>query len=79
MKIRCKKCGDIVEGDGKGYCVSCKCGNCYIDSTKYYCRIGGNFENIEVFINDGLVINFDEYVKSQETIREEHEKDIITI
>ena len=42
--IRCKKCGDILKGDGKGHCIYCKCGNCYIDSTKYYCRYGGDFE-----------------------------------
>lgn len=70
MKIRCKKCGDIVEGDGKGHCISCKCENCYVDETDGYFRIGGDFENIEVFINDGLVTNFDEYVKSQQPVKE---------
>ena len=47
MKIKCKKCGDIVEGDKKGHLISCKCESCYIDETPFYVRIGGNLEDIE--------------------------------
>jgi len=47
MKIKCKECGQIIEGDKKGTFISCKCGNCYIDETPYYCRVGGNPEYIE--------------------------------
>lgn len=47
MKIKCKLCGDIIEGDKKGTFISCKCGNCAIDETKYYYRIIGNPKDIE--------------------------------
>lgn len=47
MKIKCKKCGDILEGDKKGTFIMCSCKSCYIDETKYYCRIGGEPQNIE--------------------------------
>lgn len=46
-KIKCKKCGDIIEGDGKGTYIQCKCKSCYIDETKWYVRVGGNPEDIE--------------------------------
>lgn len=39
-KIRCKKCGDIIEGDYQGTFKQCQCKTIYIDETKYYCRIG---------------------------------------
>lgn len=48
MKIRCKKCGDIIEGDKKGTFISCSCRSCFIDETVYYCRIGKDLNNIEV-------------------------------
>ena len=43
-KIKCIYCNDIIQSDGNGKYVQCKCGNCYIDETKYYCRVGGNFD-----------------------------------
>ena len=39
-KIKCKKCGDIIEGDNRGTFKECKCKSIYIDETPYYCRIG---------------------------------------
>ena len=47
MKIRCKLCNTIVEGDKKGHIFFCKCGKCAIDETPYYARIIGNFEDYE--------------------------------
>lgn len=47
-KIKCLQCGDIIESDGYGKWVSCSCGKCYIDETKYYCRIGGEPNKMEV-------------------------------
>ena len=46
-KIKCKKCLEVLEGDGKGTFKQCKCKSCYIDETKWYCRIGGNPQDIE--------------------------------
>ena len=47
-KIKCLKCNDIIESDGFGKFVECKCKSCYIDETKYYCRIGGDLNEIEI-------------------------------
>lgn len=52
MKIRCKKCNSIIEGDKKGTCISCKCGDTYIDETEYYFRIGGDPDKIEYWENN---------------------------
>ena len=47
MKIRCKLCNTIIEGDKKGTLIWCECGKCFIDETKYYTRIGGYPEYVE--------------------------------
>lgn len=53
MKIRCKKCNYIIEGDKKGTFITCKCGNCYIDETEYYVRVGASkIEDIEEIKDD---------------------------
>ena len=68
-KIKCLKCGDIIESDGKGKWVQCSCGACYIDETKYYCRVGGNFDTYEVE-QDGKWILASEYLKEKENEKE---------
>jgi len=52
-KIKCLQCGDIIEGDKRGHCLSCSCGACYIDETPYYYRIGGDYSKINIFDEDG--------------------------
>lgn len=52
MKLKCKKCGDIIEGDKKGTFIQCKCKSCYIDETKWYVRVGGNLKDIEEIKED---------------------------
>ena len=47
MRIKCKHCNTIIEGDGKGTYITCKCNKCAIDETKYYWRIIGNKEDFE--------------------------------
>lgn len=47
MKIRCKLCDTVVEGDKKGHLIPCKCGKCAIDETPYYCRIIGDIDMYE--------------------------------
>lgn len=47
MKLRCKKCNDIIEGDKKGTYIMCKCKAIAIDETKWYWRIIGNQEDFE--------------------------------
>lgn len=50
MKIKCKLCGDIIEGDKKGHLIWCSCKKCAIDEIPYYCRIIGNFEDYEKIV-----------------------------
>ena len=52
MKIKCKLCGDIVEGDKKGHLIWCKCRKCAIDETPYYYRLIGNAEDYEEIKGD---------------------------
>ena len=52
-KIKCLKCGDIIEGDRKGHLINCSCKSCYIDETPDYYRIRGDPEFITIFDNEG--------------------------
>lgn len=47
MKIKCKKCGEVIEGDKKGTYIMCKCKAIAIDETPYYWKINGNIEDFE--------------------------------
>ena len=47
-KIKCKKCGDIIESKSRHDFVECSCGACYVDGGKDYVRIGGKLEDIEI-------------------------------
>jgi len=38
MKIKCKKCGDVIEGDKRGTLIYCSCKTIAIDETKWYAR-----------------------------------------
>lgn len=46
-RIKCKKCGDILQSKYRHDFQMCKCGSCYIDGGDDYCRVGGKKENIE--------------------------------
>ena len=52
-KIKCLKCGDIIEGDRQGTFITCKCKACYIDETPYYYRVGGDPEFIAIVKENG--------------------------
>lgn len=47
MKIKCKKCGDVIDGEFKGRLIWCACESCAIDETEYYARIIGEPEDYE--------------------------------
>ena len=64
-QIKCFKCGDVIQSDGYGKYVQCSCGSCYIDETKYYCRVGGDFENYAVLKDDEWKPAI-EYLKEQQ-------------
>ena len=46
-RIKCKKCGDILQSKYRHDFQMCKCGSCYIDGGDDYCRVGGEKEDIE--------------------------------
>lgn len=46
-RIKCKKCGDIIESKTVHDFVKCKCGSVFTDGGTEYLRRGGNLENIE--------------------------------
>ena len=63
MKIKCKNCKDIIEGDNKGNYIHCRCGNIAIDQTPYYTRIIGDkkeWEEIPENIEEEILEVMDE-------------------
>lgn len=44
-KIRCKKCGDIIESKTVHDYVTCKCGACAVDGGHTYLRRSGYLED----------------------------------
>lgn len=40
-RIRCKKCGDIIQSTYRHDFVMCSCQSCFIDGGDDYTRIGG--------------------------------------
>ena len=54
-KIRCKKCGDIIESITIHDFVTCKCGACAVDGGHAYLRRSGypdNWEDLSIFADD---------------------------
>lgn len=47
-KVRCKKCGDVVESKHRHDFQPCKCGAIFVDGGTDYTRLGGNPEDMEV-------------------------------
>ncbi len=46
-RIKCLKCGDIIESTHRHDWVQCSCGACFVDGGHDYMRVGGNFEDWE--------------------------------
>ncbi|MGL5647032.1 MAG: DUF7695 domain-containing protein [Clostridium sp.] len=46
-KIKCKKCGDVIQSKYYGDFCSCSCGSVAIDQTEYYVKISGDKDDIE--------------------------------
>lgn len=69
VKLLCKKCNDIIEGDGKGTYIQCECKSCAIDETPWYCRFIGNPKNyVEVQEEIEVPEEFEKKKKQRETI-----------
>lgn len=74
-KIRCTKCGKIIEGDKHGTFITCNCKKgiktpygqtgIFIDETEEYCRIGFKKKaQVEIF-NGKQWITLDKWEKSK--------------
>lgn len=51
-KIKCKKCGDIIESKSTNDLKRCSCGAVAVDGgTEYFKRIGNENDYIELSIN----------------------------
>jgi hypothetical protein len=46
-RIRCRKCGDIIESKTRHDYVTCKCGAVAVDGGSSYLKRTGNSEDIE--------------------------------
>jgi hypothetical protein len=53
MKLKCLKCGDIIESKYRHDFVWCKCKTCFIDGGKDYTRVGYNTDADYELIKDG--------------------------
>lgn len=40
-QVQCTKCNDIINSTFEGEYVQCRCGECFVDETSYYIRVGG--------------------------------------
>lgn len=68
-RIKCLKCGDIIESDGHGKWVQCSCKSCYIDETPNYCRVGGDFKDYEVEVNGEWILG-SKYIEGKSECQE---------
>lgn len=50
-RLRCRKCGEIIESKHRHDFVWCKCESVFVDGGNDYIRVGGNLEDME-FIED---------------------------
>lgn len=46
-RIKCLKCGDIIESEHRHYYKTCSCGACAVDGGHDYLRRYGNLEDWE--------------------------------
>lgn len=52
-KIKCLKCGDIIESKHRHHFVMCSCRACFVDGGDDYLRIGGDFSKMRIIKEDG--------------------------
>lgn len=53
QKVKCLKCGDIIESTYRHDFVKCSCRSCFVDGGNDYCRIGGDFDSMVYIDDDG--------------------------
>ena len=59
-KIKCKKCGDIIESAHRHDFKFCKCGAVAVDGGRDYLRRCGEIENYEeLSVTEEIEIDFD--------------------
>jgi len=50
-KLKCRKCGDVIESKHRHDFVWCKCKSIFVDGGKDYCRCGGLIDDI-IFVEE---------------------------
>jgi hypothetical protein len=46
-KFKCPKCETVIWSRYPGQFCGCKCGDCFVDQTRYYSRHGGDVVLVE--------------------------------
>lgn len=57
-KLKCNKCGDIIESKSLHDFVPCKCGAIFVDGGAEYLRFGGAMEDISISREDGTFMQW---------------------
>jgi len=75
QKIKCKKCGDIIQSLYRHDYKSCKCGEIFIDGGNDYLRCGANdLENIiDLDDNGNEIRHLDHFEKLEKEEKEERD------
>jgi hypothetical protein len=71
IKIKCLKCGEIIESTYRHHFKECSCGNICVDGGKDYLRFGGNIKDKKsyLFIKDGKEIKpEDMFIKNEQPV-----------
>lgn len=71
IKIKCLKCGEIIESTYKHHFKECSCGNVFVDGGNDYLRFGGNIKDKKsyLFIKDGKEIRpEDMFIKNEQSV-----------
>lgn len=49
-RIRCNKCGDIIESKYTHDFVQCSCGQCFVDGGHDYMRVSGDYTDLSEWV-----------------------------
>lgn len=64
-RIKCTKCGELIQSTFRHDFVRCSCGATFVDGGSDYLRCGGSAEfndnkDIVIYDDDGVVVIYDE-------------------
>ena len=55
-RIKCLKCGDVIESTFRHDFRTCSCEACFVDGGHDYQRFGGNFDDIMIVKDDDTLV-----------------------